>query len=431
MQDNQWDEQFRDHAWKEMRQLLDREMPVAPPRRRRWLAWIFLVVLLLGGGAYYVLWVGLRSGGELPATDVPAASSAPAAESSPPKNQLRSERSRELPVAGAEQPGAAAAPEATAGGETASPPQEVGVPHSFPDTRGERMEPPSAGEEEAAAPVAQAPPKAEAPSLSSAPEARNTLHPALPIEWLSPKPLLHEWEVSRMPAPIRRAGASSLLPRHWGIRTAALGGNGQAFNGAALGLIAEYGLGQSRWSLRTGLEYLYLHREMRRPQTSGTYDLAAEEDPTPANPGSEDAGMGGNYAVPLPSALRFRSHGLSLPLSLHRHLGKRFQLGVGTQLIYSFRNLRQAVDESLAPNSFGNLQDRNTRGLFFQNATAPLEREVFRRFDVALTGSLYYRPAARWQVELTYHYGLNDLAPSAYYEAYNRFGSLGVVYFLK
>lgn len=293
------------------------------------------------------------------------------------------------------------------------------------------METLSAGEEEAPAPVAQAPPKAEAPSLSSAPEARNTLHPAPPIEGLSPKPLLHEWEVSRMPAPIRRAGASSLLPRHWGIRTAALGGNGQALNGAALGLIAEYGLGQSRWSLRTGLEYLYLHQEMRRPGTGSAFDLAAEENPTPANPDTEDAGSGGSYAVPLPSTLRFRSHALSLPVSLHLRLGKRFRLGTGAQLLYSFRNLRQAVDESLSPHFFGNLQDRNTLGLFYQNAAAPLDEEVFRRLDVALTGSLYYRPAARWQVELTYHHGLNDLAPSDYYEAFNRFGSLGVVYFLK
>jgi hypothetical protein len=289
---------------------------------------------------------------------------------------------------------------------------------------------------EGAAPLAQAPRKQEGEDTSLsplAPEERVDLKAPQSIDLLSPEPLRYEWETNMASICARKAGASFLLPRHWGIRTATIGGNGQLLNGAGVGVVAEYPLGRSRWSLRTGLEYLYLSREMKRPGARGNLDLAAEDNQTPNTPGTgnEDVGSGGNYAVPLPTSLRYASHALSVPLSMQVRLGRRFELGGGAQLLYSFHNVRRSMDESLSPNSFGNVQDRSTLGLFYQSATAALDPEVFRRFDVALTGSLHYRLGGRWQMELTYHHGLNDLAASDYYETYNRFGSLGLVYFLR
>ncbi len=439
MQDNQWDEQFRDHAWQEMRRLLDRELPVAPPRRRRGFAWIFLAALLLLGGGAYVLWTGNPSGVAPPATGIPAAEF-----SSPSQNQLASEGGGELPVAGTGRSGVAAAGSAAerrplgvaAAGQAEFRYPEVAIAYPLPGTTTEDTEVSSGEESEAAALQAGALREQEAAGTSFSPLApgeRGELKVPQSIELLSPEPLRYEWETNMASIGTRKAGASFLLPRHWGLRTAGLGGNGQLLNGAGLGVIAEYPLGRSRWSLRSGLEYLYLSREMKRPGARGNLDLAAEDNQTPSAPGTgnEDVGTGGSYAVPLPTSLRYASHALSVPLSLQVRLGRRFELGGGAQLLYSFHNERRSMDESLSPNSFGNVQDRSTLGLFYQSATAALDPEVFRRFDVALTGSLHYRLGRRWKMELAYHHGLRDLAASDYYEAYNRFGSLGVVYFLR
>ncbi len=443
MQDNQWDEQFRDHAWQEMRRLLDREMPVAPPRRRRGLAWIFLAALLLLVGGAYVLWIGTPGGMAPSAADVPAAPSGAAAGASiPPTNQGSSELREELPVAGTGRSGAAADSPApptltvASGSKAESRYPEVAVAYPLPGTTTEDTKVSNGEEAEAVAPArpASRSQEAEGGSFSTfTPTGRDDLKALRPIEWLSPEPLKYEWETEIAPVNVDGSGFSFLLPRHWGVRTATLGGNGQLLNGAGAGVVAEYQLGRSRWSLRTGLEYLYLSREMKRPGARGNLDLAAEDNQTPNTPGTgnEDVGSGGNYAVPLPTSLRYASHALSLPLSLQVRLGRRFELGGGAQLLYSFRNVRRSMDESLSPNSFGNVQDRSTLGLFYQSATAALDQEVFRRFDVALAGSLHYRLGSRWKIELAYHHGLHDLATSDYYEAYNRFGSLGVVYFLK
>jgi len=441
MQDNQWDEQFRDHAWQEIRRLLDREMPVAPPRRRRGLAWIFLAALLLLGGGAYVLWTGNPAGVASPATGIPAAASEPAVESSSPsQNQFNTERSGALSVAGtvdsgspSDNPAAESPPLVVAADGKAA---EVAGSHSLAGAATEGVASPSGDETEAAMPVVPAPREQEVEEASFstfAPVEHDDLKGLESIEWISLRPLKYEWETEVSPIDGRRAGASFFLPRHWGIRMAAIGGNGQLLNGAGAGLVAEYPLGQSRWSLRTGLEYLYLSREMKRPGARGNLDLAAEDNRTPNAPGTgnEDVGSGGSYAVPLPTSLRYVSHALSLPLSLQVRLGRRFELGGGAQLLYSFRNVRRSMDESLSPNSFGNVQDRSTLGLFYQNASASLDQEVFRRFDVALTGSLHYRLGARWEMELSYHHGLYNLATSEYYQSYNRFGSLGVVYYLK
>lgn len=462
MQDKQWDDQFEDHAWSEMRRLLDREMPVAGPRRRRfaWAAWLLLLLVGMGIG-----WYGWSSGEnellqEEAPLQTPVLPDRPVAErqesrpdilSSMPAADAWTSYGEETVIADAPSPNTklkqnpfgqqmdtrlpAITPLSTSSDSTPGLDTQTGWTENITeniqpdqpyqlDRGGKSTE---RSDTENAAPghlrIFQVLSFLESRKLSVPDHASSLGNASLTSMRLA------EQDSDR--------GDFFLLPDEWGVQGAVLAQSQEVANGVALGLAGIYRLGNSRWNLHTGLQYRYDGRDFNR-QTGGSGSFSQDQTGSPNDPntGVEDSGGGTNYQpgasyqIPGSGQLGALMQSLNLPVLLEYRLGNRIGIHTGVQLNYLLKaTQRNAVE--FTPNRFGAFNDQDLNALLSTRADQTIDNDLFHQFDLGVSTGLHYRFNTQWRLYFRYHYGLTDLLQSEYYETYNRYMGLGLTYFLK
>jgi|GEM_PF-2900620 len=448
MQDNQWDEQFIDHGWQEMRKLLDRDMPVLPWWRRRRAGWLALLLLLsLGLGAVYFLGgEGRRRVPQPTATlDKPALNGAASAkedlkQSNDDERSIDQISTQEMRAAeGTTKANTAQAGDVEAASNeddpaarisSVTPPGSNTIENVIEDT-----EEPNAGGgltqlEEQNQPVSMEIPEINSPSTRQEREALMTID-QLPSGATKLNSTFNLSPVLPADMVTRRRSSFFLVPDQLGVRAAVLSSREGFGSGVEAGLSAGYRFGASRWSLQTGLGYAFQQRDFYRPG-HGTMD---ESSPVafPQQPGREQDDMEAvQAALPPGGSLAARTHRLSLPANIQFRIGRRWGISTGATVGYVFSaKQKNQVNFQRPTGSFSFSLDRQTYDLLSTAVNQPISEELLRNWEFGLNGGLSFRPSRRILLQLEYHYGLTDLVRSGYYESYNSYLGFGLGYLLK
>lgn len=448
MQDNQWDDQFVDHGWQEMRKLLDREMPVLPWWRRRRAGWPALLLLLgLGLGAVYFL--GGEDGRRVPepvaaSGEQPVAGVAPAEENLKPsgadgdavarmtvpetKSNTEFEKANSSPGSEAEKNPDEYDPAGRSG--AGLPPNSIIVENAFDKNEASlAAEALSQPEEQKQTAASQRPAsnsistQAEEPHLAAfdlLPTLNMTLNSAFAPSLSQPGEMK-----------IRRSSSLFPVPGRFGVRAAVLTSREGFGSGVELGLSAAYRFGASRWSLQTGLGYAFQQRHFYRPG----WGAMEESSPvaTPQQPGREQDGVEAVRAsLPPGGSLGANTHRLSLPANIQFRIGRRWSISTGATVAYVFSaRQKNQVYFQRPPNSFSLNLDSQTYRLLNTGVNQSINEELLRNWEFGINGGLSFRPHRRILLKLEYHHGLTDLVRSDYYESYNRYLGFGLGYLLK
>ncbi len=419
MQDNRpqdIDRQFEDLGWDRMRELLDRDMPVAAAPwlvRPKLLGLLLVLFLLISAGT--LTWWKLSQHTPppskepiiaFPATSAPVAATpdketAPEYESQilPANNTPANDQS--LPVA------------------DSTLTKNVPSQHARPENAAAVPPLPATSNEEPAI--------GRAPDEPAAAIAEALLAAIDPIE----AGLLEHPQAEPSLPPVR-SGRKRL---HLSIEGMAIAPSGLTPGGAGLGLHAHRQLGTSRWALGMGLSLVMVNQDLALSKGS-----TLEEDFRQAA-----AGGTGSSAVVVPGAIDTRFHYLSMPLQLQYTPGRRFRLEGGLRVSYllsASENRLGSMDELLADQensspgtaapafNLDNFAPETVRLLSSATGNG-ISNANMTNFDLGLNAGITYLPAAHLGINLRYSFGLIDVVKSPDYQRYNRWVQLGLRYYIR
>lgn len=422
-----WDAQFVDTAWGEMRQLLDRELPVSADRGKRrravLFAAVFLLGLVLGGmGIYLADSPGI---GYFPVPDravarqsnfrEPVSKTETSANDTETnianRNSQLSAKSNSSPVVsslaanpldkadenGPEEP---LLPLLTENDQAMNTPLTVDTSMN----RVDRSLPPEStlAPEQEQHPIVGAP--THAPSFPSLEELM-----LLPVNELERLPMMTEPPTDGFPVPPIIAAAEA--PRlDWG---AELGANYYQTPGYFGGLLVDYRL-NDRWGLQSGLRYGQLTSGLNQPRGAAQEEAFSQADQNPQR--GPSTGLSTNLdnqaeRVSAPANyydVDIRLQHVGVPLLVNYQLGRKWKLGAGLQAHYLLA-ARRPVQNSTQDKAYAAQVSISSSVRELTGLTASDDRvdaQFLQRWNIGASLGAGFQPAERWSFQLQYHYGL-------------------------
>lgn len=417
------DDKFTNQAWAEMRNLLDRELPVAEPRRRGlawWLACAVGLAVLAGGAAYW--WFGTQAQKDKVGSALPIALSDKSQTGELPESQPRVNKGS-----------AEEAPTSIVKKQALSPVSKPSSAQKMSSGRNGRksLTPISmhqlATESDnllAAHPATGQMPL-EKTNIETTPLASTSVEPGTQTEILFNLPSgipARDFQLIENQMLANKTVASALpWAKHW---VWSLQGNGSAVTSlTGLGAGIEFGAERElsgRLSLRTGLGYDYL----RQPIYAGVSvaNTIGQADPSGKvfydNPGLSAENI---FDVTLNDVdTRFlKLHYLTMPLNLACTIGKRWEANLGGILGLLLTSSSVYVQDGLLDRAgFGTAADSSTSA---KPAKVALS-------DFAITGGVGFKLNRTWSLQLRYVHGMTDVLPDNNAGDHNRLIKLGIRY---
>ena len=261
MQDKGLDEQFLDHAWSEMQELLDQEMPVEEKKKRRFLwLWFVMPLLVLGGlGVYWT--IGNDKPSSLPKEQKREEHVQPIANQIIEEAGVHSEKNVDAVLPIADQKEVKKVLESTRRSFTNSKSITEKTPSSFAEQIDSRMTEnensllPSMAKSDEKVRVFQEDQDSQKESFESlVPFEMATLDvlPISEIALLQRKRRTNDWSWKEVESD-KKTIRPILQFKDWGLEVGVKTGNQQTFAGIAAGMTADFAMRDSKLGLSTGL----------------------------------------------------------------------------------------------------------------------------------------------------------------------------------
>lgn len=409
------DPELVDRGWEQMKELLDAEMPTAPPRRRRLAVWFFFVALAgLGCAVWWFYTTQPGQGADdrsfsamadqqraktpaivQPADLQPGNTQMPAHTAAEPTISTRPQGARQRPRT-------SPAPTSTDLTETYASNLQVLPTHR------------DAHQPIVALPASKNPLEAIPMQNRSAAPA----HLAPPaISPLQSTPAL-DWAILESKPP------SSAREETKGYLQAGLGANLQPATGFSLQGGKEFPLGD-KWALQLGGGYSWIRRQLyvvakdSYESSSGTFiniDLDYQF-------GHGDAEFM-VFMVSTSSHTNLDFHYLDFHAGMSRRLGSRWQLSLALQPSILLRATPDIANGGIFSRSKASESD--PIALSQTDLRVPLQA-----LDCSLLGSVEYRLSRQWALGLHYRFGLVDVLENNGQREYHRLGGLWLRYTLR
>lgn len=490
MQDNNstnrqdWDEQFVDHGWEKMRQLLDTEMPsavpVEEPKKRRGLFFL-LLVLLLGLGAA-LGWSLINQSATTPDEQIqtpPVATLEQQETATPSKEQnedvsvssisesalkkatipaTASSAASKQPQQSVTQSPKAAAPVATQQADNLALAEQVKSTSSNPvppstemDATAVQQQTESDGttlEEQTntASIVSESKEGVESTATTTInqqqiPDNTNATItqleilerlPSYPVSSTSPKP---EVSVPTITEVVLEEPASNSKGK-WTVGFAAMAGlQSNAFeklNGHSVGIqLALQPKANARWALQTGLSYLQMHKNQTNEQKDLSYfnnQIGSSKEMTGIV--MPDLSRYSNTQPEFLKSSLTELQYVALPVAARFAPIPKVQLHGGMSFAYLvnakvYSVYQQQLNAGLSVSSYG-VSESSVNSL-------PDENIPLQKWDVAGQAGVSYFPLQRIGVNLMYNYSLNSYIKTqdAVTKSYNRYWQFSVLYKFK
>jgi hypothetical protein len=391
MQVNNWDDNYRDYAWEEMRKLLDQEQPVIPiPWWKRWgtRALFLLLLVPLAAGA---IWYTTTSGNNQEASLVSVA------EVTPPANQTANELAS--PAAHPDPEQAKSNSETTLLSTPKSIVQIPAGPNTVPVT-GKTLPPATPSKSEAAI-------------------------PELPLQEINPVPVEETLRVFELPvlalpakpiAALDQEGTTPILeqemvePRsnrlQWGVTSAVQVGN---FPGISGGIALRETIGTSRWNWQSGLEVTVQRYQRTSDNLFANFDEGEMpvdlNDTTVVDPSTFAENQGIGYG---PDQVYYL--GLNLPVTLAYRIGPSWRLNAGVQARYfitSGRTSEEVLTLKQEDLSYSFLESSRVFQVGGENTSY-----YRQRFGMAVTAGLEWQLASQLSLSSQFLFGMTDENPN-------------------
>jgi hypothetical protein len=417
-----WDAQFVDTAWGEMRQMLDRELPVSAGRGKRRRALLFAAVfflgLTLGGlGIYLADSPGI---GYFPVPDRALAlqldASEPVSGAETPANHTKTNtinkalqkntQSNILPV----ETSLASNPIETA---VENRPEEPVTPLLTENDEAKNT-PFVVDAGEASSFLEQTTPTEEQHPVAGTPVEDRALPPLeelmlLPAGELERLLRMEEQHTDGFPVPPVIA-ATEPARVNWG---AELGANYYQTPGYFGGLAVDYHL-NNRWGLQSGLRYGQLSSGLNQPRGGAREEAFSQADQTPQRDPSTGLNTNlDNQGERVSAPVNYYDVDISLqhigvPLLVNYRLNRKWKVGAGLQahyLVAARRPVQNSTqDKAYAAQASVSSSVRELTGLTASDDR--IDGQFLQRWNLGASLGAGFQPADRWSFQLQYHYGL-------------------------
>lgn len=436
MPDNRLDEQFVNHAWEQMQQLLDQEMPVQQKRRRGAIWWWLLPLFLLGVSAGSIWWwhhhqdtpPALPTKAKLqpntPVAQVPAAQEGPSSHNA---------SSRHAP--------------ATPNAEVVQVPSASSVESSAVHTNGNQTMANSASADEsviqADIPVVanQEVTTANSRLLTDTPNASTPMLKELPDETTmrsAPTPMTYDWLPTNTPQLLLRTASTEPITVQphpqvsnwcWGATAGFQLRNAIEPSGYTAGLVLDVPLRGRQWVLQTGANWIGQRRPLERQESEMMQAERVGNEP-----------VFGPSAVPQPSepvAFSMTARQLAVPVALVYRPTARWGVEAGWQTAYLLQISRlegQRGFLSRTDNSPITMDQSTVRNFIYNFADAPGNRlniAETRRVEMSALLGVHWYPSERWSWRLQYQHGMTDMIKNPNFQSFNRRVQLSAVRYFR
>ena len=422
MQDStnrEWDEQFVDHAWNEMRQTLDKELPLSRKRRRGLFLLLFILLGVMAGGLGYY-WI---SGTDLQMHGQP---DQPLLEN---RNKATADQSNDKDLNSDKKAAVEALVKEVSPDEIAPVTKKTSIVQNLKKGPQESLN--------------------TEPSQSVQTEKNEFENQSLVID--DPQPTLEESdrveekEISVIPSskseskeprlaftvfqsleglsidlldqpPLDKAiGMEALLPQNRTVKLGLeLGGNYYDKPGNFGGLHLQARLAP-RWRLESGFWYNHYNAALRRPSSNTSDDLAFadQSERNISNPGTA-ANQDPNYVANISRAALFNFdlnfQQLTLPVQLSYRLSNKWSIGAGMQLHYLLAAKRVTNNniESFSADFSQSLTSFQQKLAGLDAADENLDQSLFRSINAGVVGALNFTPGDRLSFHLRFQQGLHN-----------------------
>ncbi|HMO38396.1 MAG TPA: outer membrane beta-barrel protein [Saprospiraceae bacterium] len=442
MPDNRLDEQFVNHAWEQMQQLLDQEMPVQEKRRRGAFWWWLLPLFLLGVSAGSIWWWHHHQ-------DTPPALPAKAKpQPNTPVAQAPAAQETSSSV------GTTTSRNASSGHAPAKPNTEVMHVPSVPLVESSAVHPNEDQPTDNSSSAGEAGIKTDLPTasnqeattansrlLTDTPDASAPMLKELPDETTvssTPAPMTYNWLPTNTPQLLLRTATPEpiMVQPHpqvsnwrWGATTGFQLRNAIEPSGYTAGLVLDVPLRGRQWVLQTGANWIGQRRPIERQESEMMQAERVGNEP-----------VFGPSAVPQPAepvAFSMTARQLAVPFAFVYRPTARWGLEAGWQTAYLLQVSRLEGERgflSRTDNSPITMDQSTVRNFLYNFADAPgnrLKISETRRVEMSALLGVHWYPSERWSWRLQYQHGMTDMIKNPNFQSFNRRVQLSAVRYFR
>mgnify|MGYP000727868318 CR=1 FL=1 len=207
------------------------------------------------------------------------------------------------------------------------------------------------------------------------------------------------------------------------------------FAGISTGVVFMQPL-KDKWSFQAGMNYAYQRRTFEGEPIS----LSDFESQSPNNPienGALDDIYQGAYegnAARSDSAIftipqNLSLHYLNIPLRLNYHLSDKWSIGGGVTGSVLLLASNSYTDGGLFNKSAGEAFQADDTFVSLADESRSINKANLQKYDVAANIGIGFHPSPKWSITANYHHGFKNLFRYSDDTAYNRFGNLSIQYY--